>query len=546
MTGKSTLLDGLRSFCSLGLPQTAPLDSDVKDRSARFLSGNPTITLDLMSPIAATLPFSARWPARFFTQRELASIAKDAENVRKILYHLAPSGSEHLDSQETTIRNLDRRLLSLTQTIETAHAVLAEKEQAFASADKARLALNAFKEAGADKLGVAQADQGRVTSFFSSVEDAKQKLSAALALATELKVPKVESLDVSTTLEIKPALESIAQKLDEVEKDFLKLSDISGKLVRAADVHVSDLRASVQKSLVDHGRNADELNQFDALSKIATNYEACRIAYEAAKAALKKAEDEFSQAESERQSAVETHRAALETIIKDVNANISKVRISLSKAATRTKLDEWVRGLKEMGITRWWNENVRITDPSEVYTALISNNLTSIGMSATVASRFIESMSSSRKYQLRAMRSDDECRIEARVGPGDKDFRPINKLSGGKQISVLLTLLLESKDTSPLVIDQPEDELDKAFLADTLLPILRKLKGKRQIIFATHDANLVVNGDADQVIHLEADAENACVKTQDAIDNPEIRQAVLSVLDGGKDAFDLRKRKYGF
>lgn len=72
------------------------------------------------------------------------------------------------------------------------------------------------------------------------------------------------------------------------------------------------------------------------------------------------------------------------------------------------------------------------------------------------------------------MRSDDKCLIEARVGAGGaKDFRPINKLSGGKQISVLLSILLESSDTSPLVIDQPEDELDKAFLAETLLPILR-------------------------------------------------------------------------
>jgi hypothetical protein len=548
MTGKSTLLDGIRTFCGISLPQpqTDPLASDVKDRSARFLSGNPTVTLDLVSPIAATLPLCERWPARFFTQRELASIAKDADNIRKILYHLAPSGSVELITQESAIKTFDTRLSSLTQTIEEAHAVLAEKEQAFASADKARLALNAFKEAGADKLGVAQADQGRVISFSSSVKDVSQKVSTLLSLATKLEVPSVVSLDASVTLDIKPLLESIVKKLDEFEKDFVKLSDMSGELVRTIDVRVSELRAAVQKNLVDQGRNADELNQFDALSKIATNYETCRIGYEVAKAVLKKAEDEFGRTEGERQGALATHRAALETIIKNVNANISNVRISLSKAATRTKLDEWVRGLKEMGITRWWNENTKITDPSELYTALITNNLASVGMSATVASRFTESMTSRRRYQLRAMRSDDECRIEARIGPGDKDFRPINKLSGGKQISVLLTLLLESLDTSPLVIDQPEDELDKAFLADTLLPILRKLKGKRQIIFATHDANLVVNGDADQVIHLEADAESACVKTQDAIDNLDIRQAVLTVLDGGKDAFDLRKRKYGF
>jgi hypothetical protein len=59
-------------------------------------------------------------------------------------------------------------------------------------------------------------------------------------------------------------------------------------------------------------------------------------------------------------------------------------------------------------------------------------------------------------------------------------------------------------------------------------------------------ASLVVNEDADQVIHLEAGAESVPVKTQDAIDNLDIRHAVLSVLDGEKEAFALRKRKYGF
>lgn len=291
---------------------------------------------------------------------------------------------------------------------------------------------------------------------------------------------------------------------------------------------------------------AEDLNQFDALSKIAANYESSRIAYEVAKATLKKAEDAFASTEGERQAAVNAHREAIEEIIKQVNESITTIRVSLEKAASRTNLDEWLKEFKESGITRWWNENHGITDPSVLYTALCNKQLSTLGMSDTVATRFIEHMTNDRRYQLRSMRSDDKCLIEARVGTGAKDFRPLNKLSGGKQISVLLSLLLESSDTSPLVIDQPEDELDKAFLAETLLPILRRLKGKRQIIFATHDANLVVNGDADQVIHLEADADSAHVKTQDAIDNPEIRHAVLTVLDGGKDAFDLRKRKYGF
>jgi len=66
------------------------------------------------------------------------------------------------------------------------------------------------------------------------------------------------------------------------------------------------------------------------------------------------------------------------------------------------------------------------------------------------------------------------------------------------------------------------------------------------LIFVTHDANIVVNGDADLVIYLKADAEHGRVAAQGAIEQPDVRQAILKVLDGGEQAFELRSRKYGF
>jgi DNA repair exonuclease SbcCD ATPase subunit len=166
-------------------------------------------------------------------------------------------------------------------------------------------------------------------------------------------------------------------------------------------------------------------------------------------------------------------------------------------------------------------------------------------MSTAVAARFKELMTEDRRSELRALRSDDQYLVEVKVGSG-RTLRPLEKLSGGKQISVLLSLLLGTSDSAPLVIDQPEDELDKAFLSDALLPALRALKGRRQVILATHDANIVVNGDADQVLHLDASNDHGRVLCQGAIDDESVRRAVIEVLDGGRDAFDLRKRKYRF
>ena len=110
----------------------------------------------------------------------------------------------------------------------------------------------------------------------------------------------------------------------------------------------------------------------------------------------------------------------------------------------------------------------------------------------------------------------------------------------------VLSLLLETKDDRPLVIDQPEDELDNRFLFETVLPALKRLKGCRQIIIATHNANIVVNGDAEQMIQLEATANKGRVACAGAIEEPAVRDTIVRTVDGGDEAFRLRRIKYGF
>ena len=102
------------------------------------------------------------------------------------------------------------------------------------------------------------------------------------------------------------------------------------------------------------------------------------------------------------------------------------------------------------------------------------------------------------------------------------------------------------KSDRPLVIDQPEDELDNRFLFDTVLLALKRLRGRRQVILASHNANIVVNGDADMVIQLEAGADRGRIACAGAIEDPVIRDAIVRTVDGGEETFRLRRRKYGF
>jgi ABC-type cobalamin/Fe3+-siderophores transport system ATPase subunit len=167
-------------------------------------------------------------------------------------------------------------------------------------------------------------------------------------------------------------------------------------------------------------------------------------------------------------------------------------------------------------------------------------------MSDQVARTFEGLLTPARRCELYALRNEDKYDIELKVGDGPEDYREIDELSGGAQVSVLVSLVLETDDANPLVIDQPEDELDKAYLFETFLPALRRLKGRRQVIFATHDANIVVNGDAGQVIFLKADHEFGRIAEQGTIEENKVKDAIVNTLDGGREAFTLRQAKYGF
>lgn len=130
----------------------------------------------------------------------------------------------------------------------------------------------------------------------------------------------------------------------------------------------------------------------------------------------------------------------------------------------------------------------------------------------------------------------------------EDEYIPFSSASAGQQATALLTTLL-SQDGMPLVIDQPEDDLD----SDTVQRIVSKIwesKGRRQIIFSSHNANLVVNGDADLVLvcaySATGDQSAGIIKAEGAIDVAEVRSEITSVMEGGEKAFRLRKEKYGF
>ena len=124
--------------------------------------------------------------------------------------------------------------------------------------------------------------------------------------------------------------------------------------------------------------------------------------------------------------------------------------------------------------------------------------------------------------------------------------RDFSILSLGQQQSILLSILLFSKSKTPLIIDQPEDNLDSEFIYKTLVRSLRSIKEHRQVIIVTHNANIAVLGDAELIIPLRGASELSVIRDRGSIDTTETKDIVCTILEGSRKAFKRRQEVYGF
>jgi len=148
-------------------------------------------------------------------------------------------------------------------------------------------------------------------------------------------------------------------------------------------------------------------------------------------------------------------------------------------------------------------------------------------------------------WELELMRLEDRVRIEVQE-PGSPVRRRFDHLSAGQQRSVLLSLLLSADRDEPLIVDQPEDHLDASYIAHSVVRQLEAAKEKRQVIIATHSANLAVLGDAELVVPMYASGGRGRPIESGAVDRPVTRERVCQLLEGGREAFQRRGERYGF
>lgn len=162
--------------------------------------------------------------------------------------------------------------------------------------------------------------------------------------------------------------------------------------------------------------------------------------------------------------------------------------------------------------------------------------------------RIATSFDSARWLNLSVAELEFNPRFRYCTNKSKDEYIVFSDASAGQQATALLTVLL-NQPGAPLIIDQPEDDIDSKLFKE-IVERVWKAKSKRQLIFSSHSANFVVNGDAELVAccdYIKAgDQTRGGIKTVGAIDRNEIKEEIILVTEGGRDAFKLRMDQYGF
>ena len=210
------------------------------------------------------------------------------------------------------------------------------------------------------------------------------------------------------------------------------------------------------------------------------------------------------------------YRATLETRLKGSGVKQSLVAQKLTSALTPPELADVVRQ--------------RDTD-SLIDRAELSHDQAGKVVAGLFDQEFL--------FGLEAVELGDQPLIELKDGEGYKDT---SSLSTGQKCTTILPILLLDSD-NPLIIDQPEDNLDNRFIFENVVKSLRRVKQQRQLILVTHNPNIPVLGDAEQIVVLDSDGARSRLIKEGSVDG--CKDEIVTLLEGGAEAFQKRGERYG-
>lgn len=506
-----------------------------------------------------------------YGQNEINEIAKNTEQQAEVLRRFL-SGPD-LDGVEQSIAEIGRKLADNRKRTLDARKALGDIEDEVAKLPALEERQKQFKELGLEKklalvplLAKEQQLADRVVQQEGpELDQAFRSITDVLPDPTFLSDTAIDGLPHKDALRaMRDALQRLTTEASGLLKSwtesYARYGQEQAKNLAALTAGIQAEEAGLEKAYgqipAAHGKTGRQIAlEFQQLIKDIQAIRPKQSQLSMRSAAIKALEQERAALLSELSKHRSLASALVDKAIKKLRRRLDKkLRLAVVPESQRGPVIEYLLGCGLEGIGGRRLEWIRmVPDFSPVRLVdLIREGEEALrgagwGITPSVAQALVK-MEEPQLLELQEIDMKAEPVIELNVShTGQEDYKRLDQLSIGQKCTAILHLLL-IENTDPLILDQPEDHLDNAFIADRIVTTLRDAKLERQFIFATHNANIPVFGDAEWIGVLEANAESAEIAPgmQGAIDIPAIRDRAAEILEGGKQAFTQRSKKYGY
>lgn len=589
-TGKTTLLEFVR-FALDGLPDQQTdsaerrrieslvernlnsgrieLEIETKDglryRLSRTVGEEPIVLTADGSPTDIQLKTGRLFRADVYSQNEVERIADQSLSQLALIDNFAPEQirqvsadiaqvEQALAASAGTLMPLRRQIAALTEEL-AALPEVTEKLKGYAKdtgdanepVNKAH-ALKALRDR--EKLGVESAHQ-LLTEYRSEIEQLGGRIGSRIdplftqeltagPNAKHLRAMKAELAEAGSEIDM-----LLIDAMRRIDRSLLALEENARDLGVRHNQQELEFRKVIEQHQAAQSQAA-ERSRLERLRNALDAKQRQRDELKEQHAALLKKRQTLAQGLSELRDRRFQLRRSIVDRINDALA--PSIRVSIVQSGDPKpyidKITEVLRGarLKHNVVAQ---KLVNAFWPADLVTVILGREtkrlIDDAELNADQAERVITALiDSSALLELEAVELIDLPRVELKDGDEYKDS---STLSTGQKCTTILPILLLDSD-NPLLVDQPEDNLDNRFIYECVVEKVREIKSRRQLVFVTHNPNLPVLGDADRVFVLESNGVSARIEKHGDVD--ECKEEIVTLLEGGEDAFKERGRRYAY
>lgn len=270
---------------------------------------------------------------------------------------------------------------------------------------------------------------------------------------------------------------------------------------------------------------------------------------------LEDKEEEIQEKEAARQESLGDLRDIRRQItdirragIAEITQSLNNVRVRLEPAGDRDAFIEWFNDVLNGSNVRTQDKEAIAEefDPEILFDIIRSKEtdrfVDEVGITETAAENVVEFDNlRNQLHELQILELHDRPIIEIEH---EGEWKSLEKMSDGQKCTALLSIAMLERD-KPLIVDQPEDMLDNEYIYDEVVEMCGEIKESRQIISATHNANIPILGDAEKINVMYCNGRQGFIRERGSIDDPDVRERAKKILEGGEDAFNERTEKYG-